>query len=445
MTAGPVAQLGAPLRALAALFSPARGAWGLTALYFVLVAFALAGTGWALTTGRPALSDALLRYVFPADWMPWVEPLAQGILSGQGNVVFVNAALMTGIAVAAALLFPLKERVSRAFEAGAAWAPDAPVRELPLLFQAFEETRIFLVYLSLQLTLFWVGLSANPARQAFAAGASTVLLWVQMSLDFGAPVLQRRGRRYADIARLMLRRPLAALGFGALFAAPAQLAGLLLAPQAAQAPERTLALLYAVTAVSLPLAVWGGTRFGAELVALPVEPLRGLKRLAGNLAVAALIAVNLASAGLALRTLHRMSQVLKCEYALVPDSWRVRTGLLDAFATERLHLDASIEVDVRNPTPFDLEIHDLTFDVRHQGEPVAAPRLTGVRVPAGETRRQRLALTLPVALSTLGKGLALLDPGWAVTLELEVLPGTSVPLRIVKPEAAPGSGKPTRR
>ncbi len=437
MNAGLPTQLGAPFRALAAVLRPARGALGLTGLYFVLVALVLGGTGWALTTGRPALTDALLRYVFPEDWLRWVEPLAQGLLSGQGNVVFVNAALMTGIAVAAALLFPLKERVSKVFERGAPWAPAAPVRELPLAFQAFEETRIFLVYLSLQLTLFWVGLSPNPVRQTFAAGASTVLLWIQMTLDFGSPALQRRGRRYADIARLLLRRPFAALGFGALFAAPAQLAGLMLAPQAALAPERTLALLYGVTALSLPLAVWGGTRFGAELVELPVEPLRGLRRLAGNLAVTALVVVNLASAGLALRTLHRMSQVLKCEYALVPDSWRVKTGLLDAFAADRVQLDASIEVDVRNPTPFDLEIHDLTFDVRHQGEPVAAPRLTGVRVPAGETRRQRLSLALPIALKTLGKGLGLLDPGWAVTLQLEVLPGTSVPLRLVKPEPTP--------
>lgn len=432
MRAGLGAQLGAPFRALAAARRIPSGALGWLLLYTLACAGVFTGTAWAMTAGRPVLEDALLGYVLPADWLPYARPLLRGLAEGQSNTVFVNATLMTGIALAAGLLFRVKERLSRVFERGQPWAPAAPENELPLWFQIVEEGRIFLLYLSLQLTFFWIGLSPDPARQVAATTLSTVFLWVQLALDFGAPGLQRRGWRYADVARVLLRRPLATLLFGALFTAPAQVAGHLLAPYAGEHPVGALAGLFAVTTVALPLAVLGGTRLAAELVALPVVPLRGLRRLAGHVAVWLLVAVNLASAGLALRTLHHMSQVLKCEYALVPGTWRVKTSLLDPLVTGRVDVAASVEVDVRNPTPFDLDLKALRLDIRHQGDRIAEPSLTGLVVPAGERRRHRVELQLPLETATLAKGLSLLDPGWTIRLRLRVLPGTELPLDLLR-------------
>ncbi len=440
------AQLAAPFRAFAALRVVPRGARPLLLLYLGLAALVFTAVGWGMTVGRPALTQAALRYVFPAEWLPWVEPLMRGLAESQADLVFVNATLMTGVACVAALLFPLKERLSRAFEAGQTWAPPGPVAELPLAFQVFEETRLFLVYVSLQLTFFWIGLSADPTRRAVATALSTVFLWAQFGLDFGAPALQRRGGRYADIVRAFVRRPLAVLGFGALLSAPAQLAGLALARGAAEAPVRALAIVFAVTLAVLPAAVFAGTRLAADFVQpdpapLGVAPLRGLRRVAGHVAVLALVVVNLASAGLALRTLHHMSQVLKCQYDVVPDSWRVRTGLLDPLLTERVDVDASIEVDVFNPTPFDLDLRHLALDIRHRGETLATPTFGGLTVPAGARRRERVTLKIPVALSTLGRGLALFEPGWEVRLRLRVLPGTELPLTLLRPPVDT-SGRP---
>ena len=427
------AQLGAPFRAAGALRRVPRAARLPLVFYTLGAGLVFAATGWALTAGRPALESALLSYVFPRDWLPWVEPMLRGLAEGQSNVVFTNATLMVAIACAAALLFPLKERVSRAFETGQSWAPERPVSEFSLAFQAFEETRVFLIYVSLQLTFFWIGLSPNPGRQAVAGALSTMFLWVQFALDFGGPALQRRRRRYADIARLLLRRPLATLLFGAIFSAPAQLAGLWLAPEAAAHPERSLALLLAIALVSLPLGVLAGTRLAAELVPLPVAPLRGVNRVLGHVAILALVTLNLASAAVALRTLHHMSQVLKCQYDLLPETWRVRTALLDPMLTKRLEVEASIEVAVTNPTPFDLVLRDLAIDIRHQGKTVATPEFGGLVVPAGERRRERLALRLPVELSTLANGLALFEPGWEIRLRLRVLPGTELPIFLLRP------------
>lgn len=441
------AQLAAPFRAFAALRVVPRGARPLLLLYLALAALVFTAVGWGMTVGRPALTQAALRYVFPADWLPWVEPLMRGLAESQADLVFVNATLMVGVACVAALLFPLKERLSRAFETGQTWAPSAPVAELPFAFQVFEETRLFLVYVSLQLTFFWIGLSADPTRRAVASALSTVFLWAQFGLDFGAPALQRRGARYADIVRVFLRRPLAVLGFGALLSAPAQLAGLALSRGAAEAPVRALAIVFAVTLVVLPPAVLAGTRLAADFLRaegggpLGVAPLRGLRRAVGHLGIASLIVLNLASAALALRTLHRMSQVLKCQYDIVPDSWRVRTGLLDPFLTERLDVDASLEVDVFNPTPFDLDLRHLALDVRHQGQTLAAPTFGGLTVPAGTRRRERVTLKIPVALSTLGRGLALFEPGWEVRLRLRVLPGTELPMTLLRPPVDT-SGRP---
>ena len=432
MRAGLGTQLGAPVRALAAVARVPRGALGLLFLYTLACAAAFAATGWAMTAGRPALEAAVLGYILPDDWLPYARPLLRGLASGQSNTIFVNATLMTGIAVAASLLFRLKERLSQAFERGQPWAPAEPENELPLWFQIFEEVRIFLLYLSLQLTFFWIGLSPDPTRKAAATALSTAFLWVQLALDFGSPGLQRRGRRYADIARLCLRRPLAMLLFGALFTAPAQLAGHLLAPHASETPALALAGLFGVATVTLPLAVLGGTRLAAELLPLPVEPLRGLRRVAGHLAVWLVVAVNLASAGLALRTLHHMSQVLKCEYAVVPDTWRVRTSLLDPIVTGQVHVAASVEMDVRNPTPFDLDLKALRLEIRHQDDLLAEPSLSGLVVPSGERRRHRVELKLPLETATLAKGFDLLDPGWTIRLRLSVLPGTELPLDLLR-------------
>jgi hypothetical protein len=111
----------------------------------------------------------------------------------------------------------------------------------------------------------------------------------------------------------------------------------------------------------------------------------------------------------------------------------VRTGLLDPLLTERLEVDASIDVDVFNPTPFDLDLRDLALDVRHRGETLATPIFGGLTVPAGARRRERVTLKVPVSLSTLGRGLALFEPGWEIRLRLRVLPGTELPLTLLRP------------
>ncbi len=416
------AQLGAVRASLAALGRVPAGTLGPLALYVLGGALVLAVAAWGVTAGRPALEDALLHHVLPDGWVPVLAPVLRGVFRGQADAVFVNVTLAVGTALVAALLFPVKERLSRAFERGQRWAPPAPAHEPPFLNEALDETWFFLLCLAAQVTLLWVGMSPNPMRRVAASVLSTMFVWMQLAADFGSPALQRRGRGLAGILRVLLHRPVAALLFGAALAGPAQLVGWALSGLRADHPGATLAVLCAASLAGMTAAVLAGTRLAAFLHDVPVPPLHGLRRGLAVLGLGAFIALNAVATGLAVRAIHHTSQVLKCRYTLVPGSWHVDAGVLDALLTGTVQVTARLDVDVQNPTPYDVDLHAVTVEVLHAGDTIAAPPVGDLVVPAGTVRRQHLSLTLPVGASHL--------PGWADLAHLADLADTDWALRV---------------
>jgi len=416
-----------------ALYSPAAVAklparsWGWLALYLALAAAVLGGFGWLVVAHAGALRGAAVRYLFPESWHFAAGYVVDRFLDAQQLAILMNAIIAGSLLLVTVLLFYVKEMLSASFEQGANLT-GKPMRELPLWLQAWEEIKLFLLFLGVQGSIFWIDYYPGDWRAAVALIASYGFLFFMFAVDFLSPVMQRHEGHYSRILKTILRHPVAALVFGAMFAAPSIVAGYLW-------PMNVIAV-FAANVVGIAWAAVAGTWLGARML----DDFEGTTRSGMPMRVLAWVALlamlcwNGYRFGALVLSVHHKSQLLKCEYSVDLGSFGVDTPSFTALLDDRVEVGLHFEVSIHNPTKHKVQIENNRLELIHAGEPMGTSRLSPVTVEAGATVDHRVEISLEVTPSRLGKGLDLLDPDdWEISLYLEVAPGFEFPIYLLRP------------
>jgi hypothetical protein len=407
-------------------------AWFL--VYLAASAAVLGGVGYLLHLHRADLFGLIERYLLPEGWRFAARQLVERFLGAQLREVLVNATVGASLALVSLLLFPLKEHLSAVVEREARLTSDPP-RELPLWLQGVEEVWLFVLFATAQLSIFWLGYTLSPFRQNLARVLSYAVLFAQFGVDFISPTLQRHGQRYATILKLLALHPVRLFAFGALFTLPSILAGRWAGAHPEWSFPRAVGVMFGANALCIALAAVAGTFVGAGLLPAARRTRRphAVTRIVVALLVLFGLGHNLRRYGAVALSLHHKSQILKCRYTLVPASLHIRAAGFAGLWQKgvALHLDGDVEVE--NPTRFDVAIERNRLEAQHDGALVARTSLAPVAVPAGQTRVVHLALPIQLDGSLLSRGRALLDPArWSITLYLAVLPDFELPIYLVK-------------
>ena len=145
-----------------------------------------------------------------------------------------------------------------------------------------------------------------------------------------------------------------------------------------------------------------------------------------------MLAANAYAFGSAGLSIHHKSQLLKLDYDVDLTSLSVETPRLRDLLARRASGALLFDVDVNNPTDFDVEIEDNRIEVTHAGEVIAESALPRLDVKAGESVRTAVRVPLSVKPAMLAKGLDLVDlESYEVTLYLQIAPHFELPVYLI--------------
>ncbi len=428
---------------LAALDAPTAGrrlrrrsaTW--LAVYLVAAAVVLGVVAWAIIANHEQVLDLLLRYVMPEDWKFASKLLIQQFFAQQQQAVITNAAIVASLMVVQLTLFPVKEMVSLALEQDAKLVGE-PVAEHPLLFQMWEEIKLFLFLLVMQGTIFWIGYSSDPGRAVLATTLSYTVLFASVAADFLSPVLQRHELRYSSILKSMLSHPVLTFGFGAVFALPAIIAARISVDHPTWSFTTQLCVSFGAQVVGIALAAIGGTVAGAPLIADARTRKRShpATRVLTWVVLLGLLGWNGYRFVAVGRSLHHKSQILKCEYTVDWGSFRATTPsaleIASALRKNSITIGIGFDVTIHNPTPTLVEIEDNTFEVRQATQLVAETRLPPLRVAPGATEKVAIELPLTIKPSQVLRIRELITTeGWSMTLFVRVADNFTFPIYVL--------------
>jgi len=404
-------------------------------IYLALAAGLLSLVGYELIEHKEDLRQLVLDYLFPESWHFAARLLIDKFLASQQISVLINAAVGGSLLMVSLLLFPVKEAVSASYETRANLT-GRPIEELPLWLQGWEEVKLALLYLAAQGIIFWIGY--YPGNEILSVVLSYAFLFSSFALDFLSPVFQRHRGRYSRIVKTLARHPLTTLLFGAMFAMPAVIAGHIFRPGEAPEPgaiRNAIIALFAVNVVSIAWAAVAGTRLASTMM----DTFEGTKDASvpvKGLAWAVLLGAltfNLYTFGSLGRALHHKSQILKCNYDVAWTSVGFDMPSLGSLLSDEVTVGVHFDVEIENPTPFDVVIEDNRLDVTHEGDKVAETRLSPMTVPAGESVTQTIEFDLSVSPAALRKGRELLSrERWKMTLYFQVAERFEFPVFLLK-------------
>lgn len=386
--------------------SPSARTWLRVFVYALAILAVFAGVGAWLTTHQGGLRLAVIDFFLPADLHFVGDALIAKFLAPQHEAVLINALVTGSVVLVSMLTFPFKEWLSASYERDTNVTGDRTAQPPPLWEQALEEIKLLLFYAAMTLLVLRIGQVPDPAYRIAALVLSNLVLAMTVAIDFGSPTLARHAIRYADIVRALASRPLRSLAFGALFAAPPVVTGLLVIKFKVD-PRTGFILLAAVQTVTIVLAVLVGTIVGGTLLdrAEKVTPVGAGPRLAGWAVTLGLLAVNGLFFGTAGKALYHVSPVLKCEWSMVPGTFDVDTpSLFDPKLSLRL------DVRIHNPTTRLVRIGDNRVEARHTATSgtrtlLATTALPHFEVAPGATAHQALHFEVKPAGGLLAAGI----------------------------------------
>jgi hypothetical protein len=384
-----------------------RRTWALTGLYLLLAGVLVGGCAYLGLRGRPALIEALNTYLFPESWHAFSSRLVGMILERVPAALWINGVVLAGLQLVALTLFPLKEKISLRVERELGLCDEEP-DEFPLVKQGIEELKLLLINLAIGGLILWLGYAPSGWRNDVAALLSHLHLAAFFAVDFMAPLAQRHRFSVERIFGLLRRRPIPPLIFGLLMTAPASLA----ANVGGENAFRLFSLVFLANAVPMAWGVLSGTR----LMAAELAPLRALPEPNRNrllIAWSAVLLVVLAQGVLfssLIGSIHAKSQVLKCNYSLPLDGFRLNQPSWLGLMTGSLTLDGHLTVAVDNPTSHDLKLEKNRILVTVDGETWWQGSAPLISVAAGQSTRVKVPFEVILNAADLMRGA---QKGWS--------------------------------
>ncbi len=388
---------------------------------------------WIMLFNQAAIKSALLDYLFPQSWHELSETLADFLFESQTKSVVSNAILSGSLVLASIFLFPIKEKYSAKFEKDAGYQ-NGKVDEFPLIYQAWEETKLFLIYLTAQSVILFIGYYPFQWTSWLSIGLSYLFLFFTFGLDFISPTLQRHRTHYSLILKVLFRKPLLVLSFGLLFSLPA----ILLSRWFFSFNELSLieisSILFLTNLVFLTLAVPAGTRIASDflpLVQLALPPKK--KSVIWGYTIMSFLLIS----GLFLHTqlimsLHHKSQLLKAEYEIDWSSINYDVPSFSQLTSGKALSNLSFDMVITNPSEFDIVIEKSQIIVEQKENVVATIDLNGFELLAGESHRIKINLDANSDLSRVSNFASLLDD-WRVDMHLQIWPGIPFIFNLVEP------------
>ncbi len=392
-------------------------------LYLLLAMVLFALVSWQVFTHEQAIKQLLLDYLFPQSWQGISEKILSYFYEQQAKVVIGNMILGASLVVASIFLFPIKEQFSAKFELDAGYQ-NGIKEEFPLWEQGLEEARLLILYLSAQSLILWIGYYPWPVTQWLSIGLSYLFLFFTFGIDFIAPTLQRHKLHYAKILKALAKRPVLVLSFGALFSSPVVLLSLWLFQQPELSLVEVSATLFLVNIVFLTLAIPAGTHVASHIIQQVRDcqlPTAKAIRSAYGLTILALVVT--ASLHLVLfKSVHHKTQLLKAEYSIDWGSFKLDSpSLAQLFATKSLS-KLSFDLEIYNPTEFDIVIENAQLFVEKAELQVAQLDLDGFAVAAGQRKTITVKLDSRADFSSLNDFATLLED-WYIQLHVDIWPG----------------------
>ncbi|TQV81048.1 hypothetical protein [Aliikangiella coralliicola] len=401
-------------------------------IYFALGLFVFSLFVGVSLNNQEAIKSLLLNYFFPQSWHEISEKLGVFLFESQAKTVLSNLILSGSLVLASIFLFPIKEKYSAEFEKDAKYAKGS-IQEFPLLIQGWEETKLFLFYVTAQSIILWIGYYPYAWCNWLSIALSYLFLFFTFGLDFISPTLQRHRVSYTLILKVLLRNPVVPLSFGLLFSLPT----VLLSKYIFTIEDLTLieiaSILFLVNIIFLTLAVPAGTRVARRLMPTVKRTLPPLKKskIYSYSTMLILLTVMLFLHGKLIASMHHKSQLLKAEYNVDWSSIDYDLPSLSQFFNSKSLSNLSFDVEIYNPTEYDIIIEKSQIFVEKKENTIATIDLDGFEIPSGEKRKVKVKLDSQSDLSSITNFREILED-WRVDLHLEVWPGIPFILNITR-------------
>lgn len=415
----------------AALFLLPSKAWVWLLVYLLLAAGVLGGFAGLLIANQDELKQLFLDYFMPKEWHAAADIMLAHFGSSLPSGVLVSALTAGGLVLVGILLFHPKEQMSRIFEEERDLTGE-PVEEHPLLKEMWEEIKLALLYVTAFMVIFWLGYHPDTWRKVTAEIISHTFLAFTFAVDFIGPTLMRHRMSYSQIIKAIFKRPLASFLFGALFAAPTVIVGHFVMKDADMGAGEKVMVIFGVEVLVIVWAAVGGTWLGAKLLPVAKQqqrssvPVRILAWVAllGTFGANAYVFANLGSA------VHAKSQVLKLEYDVDWGSLSFDTPSLSGLLGGKVKVGVGFDLQITNPTDFDVAIEKNRLLVEHGETKLAETRIDPMEVPSGETVEERVQLTLELSPTAALKGAALLKDEYKVVFYIQITDDIEFPIYI---------------
>jgi uncharacterized protein involved in cysteine biosynthesis len=406
--------------------------WGVIYSLATIVIFGL--FVWFLFNYQDPIKAALLDYLFPKSWQSLSEQLANFLFESQTKIVLGNMILSGSLVLASITLFPVKEKYSSEFEKTLKHN-NGQTSEFPLYMQALEEVKLFLLYLTAQSVILWIGYYPFVWTTIISNTLSFVFLFATFGLDFIAPTLQRHRVTYSLMIKFLLQHPLIALSFGTLFSLPL----VLISPYIFSIPELSFieitGFLLFLNIIFLVLAVPAGTFIASKLLpeVRQTEPAKRRNVRASYVMMTVLLLSTLFLHSQLVVSLHHKSQLLKAEYDLDWSSISFDLPSFSELSSGKALSNFSMDIVINNPTQFDIIIEPSELYIEQKENLIAKLNINGFALASGENKRITLNMDSDSDLSKLSE-FGELTKDWNIDMYIDVWPGIPFMLNVFKSE-----------
>lgn len=423
-----------------AMASPTAILRGKAPFYVALLAYLSLGLllfgicGYVLVDNQDAIKKAAMSYLLPESWHYLSDILLEFFFESQTKTVLASMIISSSLVVASIVLFPLKEYCSARYEESGGYNNERPP-EFPLWLQAVEESKLLLLYLTAQSVIFAIGYYPYQWCSWLSNGLSITFLCFSFGLDLISPTFQRHRIRYSRIIKLLSRKAVLTMLFGALFALPVLALGGYIITDESLSLAQVASILFLVNMFSLAIAIPAGTHIASRLLPLAKQlsaPRLRNKRLCYG-ALALLLAVSGSFHALVAVSMHHKSQFLKCEYDLNWGSFAFDVPSLGALFRGEKQAQIRFELAVHNPTPFDLEVEQSVVSFWQNDNLISRTHISELAVASGKTVVQPMQFTLALNGQMLS-GLGSLTDGWRAEVEFKLLPGIPFVIELIDQE-----------
>jgi len=388
---------------------------------------------WLMLSNQEFIKNAFLDYFFPQSWHEISETLADFLFESQTKTVVGNMILAGSLVMASIFLFPIKEKYSAEFEKDAKYQ-NGKVEEFSLIYQAWEESKLFLVYLTAQSLILWIGYYPYQWTTWLSIGLSYLFLFFTFGLDLISPTLQRHRTDYSVILKVFFKKPILPVMFGLIFSIPVILLSKLVFSYEELTLIEVASILFLTNIIFLTIAIPCGTLIASRLLPIILQTLPPKRKsvIWGYSIMSATLVFFLTLHTQLIVSLHHKSQLLKAEYDIDWSSMDFKLPSFSQLTNGKALSNISFDIVINNPTEFDIIIEDSQIFVEQKDATIAVIDLNGFELPTGENRRITINLDSNSDLSKVSKFTELLDD-WRVDIHLQVWPGIPFVFNIVEP------------